>query len=694
MTTTNRPPSAPDRCRIWNDALAARFFNEEMAGRNVHMYVNQRLIAEIRQELPGAGDFRSAVGGFQGADTFNGERVCERAIEEFRRWKNVRSGLPPYIAYLCLFVLASGTDGDFAPHAYYPRLWTLMGYNGKTGPVPQFEQMRHLWDDLEDWSVLDKEGKLGIFRSHPIGGFSRVGYPLSQSLLAEQERRGLPRIFYETGLEPAGNYPADELARALRGPLGRQMLIARTVRLVENRQYPDLYNALLDAVDEELSVWDGTVPSSALGHSVLQDVPALAGLRICIDLDQISNTVHASIRCKLNRDFPDDGLSIDGELEAGESGLGWSLPIRKRSTGEIFDAGQIDWNNGSTMKEDVLGLQLKLPGRDVRVFTSGIHEGLSGLVEIHMAPREQRFYLAYAEAVRPRLERWATEECRGFREIMISRGLPEGWRFASIDSAISDESVRNEFTSLSFTSGARLKLVGGIRSRAGNNFFHFAPPSVSLSGGTSNAGIYWGDVALLWSEDGGNFTLAGDLPTETRISLEARDSASVDPISLYLTGDFSVKDMEPRFFIDPLGTKTSSRESELSIAGAYIDNTDNRAFTTDAAMFEDFAYEIGTLQGFLLGLRPGQIATWPRQAFPSDWIPAWAIRKQGRKLTAMFIGEFLGTTQPENPSFTPTPREVQDWKRVIWHQRKRITPPRDQRQHASWLLLQELARNV
>ena len=694
MTATSNPTTAHNRYRIWNDALAARFFNEEMAGRNVHLYVNQGLVAEIGQGLPDAGDFRSTVGTFPQAGTFNGERVCARAIGEFRRWRTVRSGFPPYIAYLCLFVLASGTDGDFAPNAYYPRLWTLLGCDGRTGPVPQFDHMRVLWDDLEDWAVFDKQGELGIFRSRSIGGFIHVGYPLSQSLLVEQERKGLPQIFYDAGLEPAGDYPADELARTLRRPLARRALRARTVRLVENQQYADLYSALLEAVAEELAAWDGTMPASALGHSVLQDTPGLAGLRICIDLDQVSNTVNASIRCKLNREFPDDGLSIDGELEAGESGNGWSLPIGKRSTGEILDASQIDWNNGSTMKENVLGLLLKLPGRDVRVFASGITEGISGFVETHMMPREQPFYLAYSEAVWPRLERWATKECRGFQEIPITHGLPEGWRFAGVESAISDEAVRDQFTSLSFASGTRLRLVGGIRSRAGNNFFQFAPPSVSLSGGTPNTEVYWGDLALSRSEDGRIFALADDLPTESRISLEARDGGPVDRLSLFLTGDFSVAQIAPGFFLGPAGTSTSFDKDEPSIAGAYLSGVCNGTFTTAADLFEDFAYEMGAVQGYLIGRRPGQIATWPREAFPTEWVPTWAIRKQGRKLTAVSVGELLGTTQPENPLFSPTRREVQDWKKVIWHKRKRITPPRDQRQRAFWLLLQESARDV
>ena len=126
-----------------------------------------------------------------------------------------------------------------------------------------------------------------------------------------------------------------------------------------------------------------------------------------------------------------------------------------------------------------------------------------------MMPREQPFYLAYSEAVWPRLEQWATMECSGFQEIPVTHGLPQRWRIASVESAMSDVAVRGEFTSLSFTSGTRLKLVGGIRSRAGNNFFHFAPPAVSLSGGTPNTEVYWGDLALSRSEDGRIFRTCG-----------------------------------------------------------------------------------------------------------------------------------------------------------------------------------------
>ena len=681
----------------WNDALAERFFNPDMAGRNVHLYVNQALIDEMERAMPEAGTFRVAVAG-PPTDLPYCERVCQRALEAFTDWRHNDSPYPPYVGYLSLFVLAGDIGGDFAPQAYYPRLWELM-VERRNGTVPYFDRMHQLWEDLEDWSVHDQQGKLGVFQARSIGGYIYVGYPLSQSLLVEEERRGLPPIFCDAGLEPGGDYPADELARSLRRPIARQILRAKTVRLVENRQDADLYNALLDAVAEELSAWDGTVPETVLAHGQEQYPPAFAGLRICMDLDRVAGTINAYIRCKLSREFPDDGLLIDGELEAGEAGNGWSLPIKNHSTGEILAASHIDWTNGETMRDDVLGLQLRLPGRDVRIFTNGIREGINGFVETHMVPRGQSFYLAYSGAVWPRLERWATTQCQGFQEIAIARGLPAGWRFASVESATSDEAVRDEFTSLSFTTGTRLRLVGGIRSRAGNNFFHFAPPSVSLVGGTPDTEVYLDDQLLPPSEDGGIFTLTGDLPTESRISLEARDGQPVDGqpvdrLSLFLTGDFSVKQMEPRFFLGSTGTSASNSEDEPSITGAYVSSTTYEPITTAAEMFEDLAYEMGGMQGFLIGQRPGQIATWPREAFPTNWIPAWAIKKQGKKLTAMFAGELLDVTQPENPSFAPTRREVQDWKKVIWHQRKRITPPRDQYQRGLWQQLQETARNV
>ena len=228
-----------------------------MAGRTVYLYVNGRLISELETELgPTVGSFIDAVQ--QGAPWATREGVCQRALQAFQNWRARRLAFPPYIACLGLFVLAGGTDGDFEPHAYYPRLREILGDLGE-GMFPSFNRMQEIWDDLEIWSELDKAGEFGLFRSRSIGGHIHIGYPLAQSLLTEQERRALPQIFYETDLDPTATPPADELARALRSHVSRDLLRPRTIRLLEGLYDADHYRAMLDTVASELAEWDGEI---------------------------------------------------------------------------------------------------------------------------------------------------------------------------------------------------------------------------------------------------------------------------------------------------------------------------------------------------------------------------------------------------------------------------------------------------
>ena len=682
-----------DAYQWWNDAIAKRFFNEDMAGRNVHLYINQVLVDEMDREREIDTTFRVAVAGPPNSSIIKAEDVCRRALEAFTDWRATGAAFPPYIGYLGFFILAGDIDGDFAPNAYYPRLWELLVDERRDSPVPAFERMHELWEDLEDWAVHDRKGELGLFQARSIGGYVRIGYPLSQSLLVEQERRDLPKIFYEAGLDPTTEYPADALARELRTPAARQLLRRKTVNLLENRQDNHLYYAVLDAVVDELLAWDGAVPEQ---QPTAEPASTLAGLRLCIDLDRVAGIARSSIRCKLNREFPEDGLIINDEYEAMEAGNGWSMPVTNRSTGEILDASLLDWQQGTRMRATSHNWQLRLQAREVRIFASGLPEGISGFVETHALPLRQPFHLAYSEEAWPRLKQWATEQCQGFREVEITRGLPEGWQLASIDGVADDSSVKDAFPTLSFRSGAPLRLVGGIRHGSGNNFFNFAPPRVALTSSAPNDRVYCNGMPLLSSEDDGVYDLPHDLPSETRISLDSRESSesqAVSNLSLFLTGDFGLPSSEPTFSLNPAGSAGQPGD-EVAISGAYIRDSHHELAVSAAELFEDLAYEMGGVQGYLIGSQPGQIVSWPAESFPTQWIPAWAVKKQGKKLTAVFIEEDLKMLLHDGSAGVPTRREIQNWKQVLWHRRKRITPPRSPAQRILWQQIREAARNV
>ena len=124
--------------------------------------------------------------------------------------------LSAYVAYLGLFVLAAGLEGEFAANAYYPRLRMLIGEPmGST--LPSFDLMHEILDDLERWSNYDKHTELGIFTVRVAGSWKHVGLPIAQTILTEHERRALPAIFANANLNPISP-PSNVAACALHAP--------------------------------------------------------------------------------------------------------------------------------------------------------------------------------------------------------------------------------------------------------------------------------------------------------------------------------------------------------------------------------------------------------------------------------------------------------------------------------------------
>jgi hypothetical protein len=259
----------------WNDALARHFFRPEFAGQPVWVFVTDDLIEELGTELNEGAvpDFVEAVK--TGPPWAAPGSLCQRALHAFEGWRERGLDFPPYIGYLALFVLAAGREGNFASHAYYPRLWDLLG-EPDTGRGPSsFDRMFDLWDDLESWSTADRRGDLGVFEARWRGSHIYVGLPIAQAILSEDERRALPLMFAQAGFDPTSPPPDDELARMLRTHAAAA-LRPRTRELVRTRRDPETYAVLLDTVAEELAGWDGTL--EVLGHERYEDLLRKAGV--------------------------------------------------------------------------------------------------------------------------------------------------------------------------------------------------------------------------------------------------------------------------------------------------------------------------------------------------------------------------------------------------------------------------------
>jgi hypothetical protein len=677
----------------WNDALTSHYFRPEAAGQPIWLYVTDDLIRELGSHMSGAGiaDFVAAVK--VGPSWCTATGLCQRALQAYEGWRDRGVDYPPYVGYLSLFVLAAGIEGDFARHAYYPRLRALLGDAGD-GALPSYARMLELWDDLEQWSTQERRGSLGLFEARIVGGHIHVGLPIAQTILSEDERQALPRMFAGAGLDPTSPPPDDALARMLRAE--SSILRPRTRELVRTRRDPESYAVLLDTVADELTSWDGSYRDEGQDGGAGRE-RKVAGIRLCLEFDRVSGRLASSIRCRLQGDFPENELSL---ISAGlppitchDSGLpGWSSALEVADTHELLDAASLDWRHGVAMTEEALGWRLALAPRRIRILVSGQADGLPGLVEVQQVPRAQAVYLLYQESDWSLIAHWSQHECREFQVLTVRHGIRNGWQLASCSEVTGDSLVRSAFPELALSERVRIVLVGGVRSGGGSSYFPFAPPTLSLEGGTGSESLFCNSRELLQAGPTRRYAVPDDVPTESRLAIEAfREGHPVKRLSIYLTGQFEWRRTKQVPISNGLGEPWAG--DATGWAGAL---TVGERPTTD--MFEKSliltpGVDRRAPRIFFIGPSPGQVYTWPKEDGSTEWRPVWAV-PMGRRGHAVYCGEDMAAERPDIRHHHTRPDEALLWKQVLWHWRRRIKPPSEPPLRALWRSYVEVASHV
>jgi hypothetical protein len=689
---TTDPGDAVDPYLSWNDAIAARFFRPEEAGQPVWLFLTESTVEEIGTELGGdLPAFIAAVKTGPGWARTGG--LCQRALHAYEGWRDRGLKFPPYVAYLGLFVMAAGLEGAYARHAYYPRLRALLKMEGE-GALSSFDRMLELWGDLETWSVRDAGGKLGIFEARIVGGQIHIGLPIAQTILSEDERRFLPRVFSDAGLDPTSLPPADEVARLLRQNMAR--LRPRTRELIRSRHDPESYSVLLDTVLEALADWDGTYQEETAAASPIPSTQTHGTLRLCLAVDRVAGRLSIALRCRLKREFPAANVRLSGRgmppLECSDSGLpGWSTPLIDAATGGEFDATTVAWDEGVSLRADQVGWRLALPPRRVRIFEAGQAEGLPGLVEVGHLPRAQPFYLLFRELDWPHLADWAARECSDFRELGIREGLAEGWRLAQCAGATGDRLVRATFPELALPDRVRLALVGGIRIDSGSTYFPFALPSVLLDGGDGRERLICNGERLEHSGSGAGYSLPDRLPLESRIVLEAvRDGEKLRSRSLYLAGRFEWRRSTPHHVLDPIGR--AQPPDQVGVAGGHWNGQrpDTGGFSLDPLSARCGRRASRTI---FVGRVPGQVYESASGTAPTAWPAVWAI-PLAKRSRAVYCGRDVDDARPVADQSWADRRSARRWREALWYRRKRTRAPEHPALVALWRSYIEVARDV
>lgn len=664
----------------WNDALAAYFFKSESASKRVHLCVTASVIEAVSNTGDGRRDFIAAIK--TGPPWVTRQGVCQKAVQAMLGWRTRDLLYPPYIGYLSLFVLAAGVEGDFAPHAYYPRLRTLLDEPSFAGQYPSFDRMLGVWDDLARWANDDMRGQLGLFHADIAGGWINVGIPVAQVIFTEQERQVLSVIFAEAGVDPAFP-PSDEQMAVLLLAKGQHRLRARTLQLLEasSPSDRDVKNLLIATALEELSEWDGQTDAEGGRPEEIH-----SPLRICGRVDRIARRGRFSLRCHSSRDFPDEGLvvqieGVDQALRCTEYLGGWSSELTLGS-GEILDSTAINWLRGCSGRASQLNWRFRLPPSNVKVFEEGALQSLPGIVEVPRIPRQRSFYLACRAEVVNEIERWGQTGCRGFKDLKIEIGLPEGWRLFSVEEALSDELVKKRFPALAFNSSARIYFDGGLRS-TGNQYFSFALPKLILDI-SSKADLFCNDIQL--QQENGRYAIPESSALTGRLAIEARLAGEIVATRSLFVSDFISISNNSTYFGDNFGRHCEESSTKF-VQGPLAPNETppyHGGFLPWPHLSERRTY---------LGRVPGQIATLTKGQWPADWEPVWVIAAKGRKGIAIYCGGDLDSSAPDSREGSDR-KLVKQWKQLLWFRRKRIEPPAHASINRLWLAYQEAAKEL
>lgn len=695
MISLDKPVKTTITYLKWNDKIAQHFFNLEMAGRTVCLYVTEELINFLGEsEKLNCQDFIQAV-----KNTIGINGICKKALASLRdsRWYE-RQDYPPYIGYLALFVLAAGTEGDFSNNAYYPRLRGLLGEEPSSRPYPEFDRMQLLWKDLEKWANIRNSGERGNFNVNVSGRLVHVGIPISQTLLTEEELKALQIIFALSGLEPI-YHPSNEYIALLLAKHGRDYLRKRTLCLLEEANANnELRCALIERIVDELRIWDGTARIPSQGETYSEDKTKVFGiLRLCCKLDSITKVATFSLRCTTKSEFPEEGLILNLNNDiyfCDEHANGWSSPIRWKCNFSQLNASQLDWHQGLRIVSTDDKWYFNLPASTIRIFVEGKSMGLPGLVEVGQVPKSEPFYLVAHQETHSLLEKWGKLNCTGFENLNFVTGLPRGWQLFKIAAAHSDEIVKNKYPILSFPTSTRLELEGGIRVDKGNWYFKFAPPKLVLQGGDELVKLYCNGNLLTSRTNSNTYELPVNTSVNTKIEIEARnDYDIIRRLSLYLVensslGSLNISNKLPQ--IDSVGNVQINQDNNLSgVTGAWVTKSDCPEFN-----FNTLLPIQGKQQIVFLGTEPGQVASYPQEPLPIDWQPVWAIAKGSFFDRAKFCGTSLKECEPK-VSKARDKNKISLWKKILLDNSKRTFPPiEDARFKNLWERYQKEAKRV
>lgn len=286
--TSGTAGSLPDAYMKWQARLAAEFFSGR-ENQPVVMFVDRVVLQDLAG--PGEDGVRSLAAAIrQLVDITAGRYMFARIERAEAVWQRAsRDDPPPTLPILALSVLAASEmsrKGAIASHNYYVPLANAMIPDGSEADVAglrfalrdrgAFTAVAEMWGRLDRW-LNEHGGRYGhsTILDHPE--LTRIGYPLSQTVVRKSDRAALTRFFDRLNLAGEGVPSADSLM-AMLGVWTSTRSQGLSDRFIASLGEPSLIDYMQSLVHQLAEAWDGkTITAEGLRR---------LALRVVVDIDR------------------------------------------------------------------------------------------------------------------------------------------------------------------------------------------------------------------------------------------------------------------------------------------------------------------------------------------------------------------------------------------------------------------------
>ncbi len=477
----------------WNEHIAKYFFKPENAGRDILFYLTkEELIKSSRQHFNGEPD------GIIWADFINGIKYgnpttkvvqipyspIARPNDLFSKWNKIDT--PPFIAFLILYIipLTESYEEPFNAinfygkvNVFFSRYEILNQYTEQSIGTGNFQNISHLWNDLEEWSIITKNCDLGIFELKKFGNpnWIHVGKPFSLCILTPRSISKLPELYYEAGLIPNSNYSMDEFRKILI-KYGAKILLLKDsiIELIKRSETNELGQAIIEMVIREYGKWTGETHQEGDNLQRTRRNYTVAPLFLQFKVNENAGLISISFRLYSANDYPED-LKL-GIYENIYESNGWSKTLK------------FEFKESFEIQDSFNKWVARFPDRDVRLFVNAGTYQLSTdyWIETESLSKIDTMFLLCKTGKRESIIEWGKSFRSGNFKVEDFEGLPENYALFKILNPVKSHP---DIPLLTLYTGKRIELTGGLKVNF-RTLINDSLPEVEITNSDGNENVY------------------------------------------------------------------------------------------------------------------------------------------------------------------------------------------------------------